>query len=214
MSDARIRPSGPSVDQWILAGVFIVLFLYAYTQIAEVVEQRTPQARAEAMLTEIGGLAVHRPLPQELADYPLEGVNGQGPPVRLGDLKGKTVFLNYWATWCEPCIREIPSMLALARELPRSQFRMVAVSYDDSWEPVVSFFNQYTGGLPPELLLARDAKGQDEGSLRLRMGTEKLPETYIVRDGMILHKFISNHDWADPRKKAYFRMMTQGGSGR
>lgn len=214
MREARSPKTGPSIDQWILAVTFIVLFLFAYTQIAEVVERRTPQARAEAMLTEIGGLAVHRPLPKELADYPLESVNGKGEPIRLGELRGKTVFLNYWATWCEPCIREIPSMLALARELPRSQFRMLAVSYDDSWEPVVSFFNQYTGGLPPELLLARDPKGQDEGSHRLKMGTEKLPETYIVRDGMILHKFISNHDWADPRKKAYFRLMTKGGGGR
>ena len=100
-------------------------------------------------------------------------------------------------------------MLALAKQMRRSEFVMFAVSYDDTWEPVLSFFDQYTGGIPPELLLGRDGN-QGDTSMRLQMGTEKLPETYIIRDGKILHKFISNHDWAEPKKLKYFRLMTQG----
>ena len=99
-------------------------------------------------------------------------------------------------------------MLALSKQMKRSEFVMFAVSYDDSWEPVLSFFDQNTGGIPPELLLGRDAN-QDDTSLRMQLGTEKLPETYINRDGMILHKFISNHDWSEPKKLKYFRLETQ-----
>ena len=187
---------------------FVVLFLFTLSQLFSLVESRSPLVRAEAMLSEIGGVAIHRALPPELAAYPVEGVPGGSGPVLLGDIKGKTIFLNFWATWCEPCIREIPSMLALSKQMKRSEFVMFAVSYDDSWEPVLSFFDQYTGGIPPELLLGRDAN-QDDTSLRMQLGTEKLPETYIIRDGMILHKFISNHDWSEPKKLKYFRLVTQ-----
>ena len=191
---------------------FAILFLFTLYQLWNLVESRSPLARAEAMLSDIGGLAIHRPLPRELAEYPVEGVPGGKGPTLLGELRGKTVFLNFWATWCEPCIREIPSMLALAKQMRQSEFVMFAVSYDDSWKPVLSFFERYTNGIPPELLLGRDGQGQSDKSMRLRFGTEKLPETYIIRDGQILHKFISNHDWSDPKKLKYFRLVSQVGA--
>jgi len=190
---------------------FAFLFLFTLYQLWNLVESRSPLARAEAMLSDIGGVAIHRPLPKALAEYPVEGVPGGKGPIKLGDLRGKTVFLNFWATWCEPCIREIPSMLTLAKQMRQSEFVMFAVSYDDSWDPVLSFFERYTQGIPPELTLGRDGQGDSDSSMRLQLGTEKLPETYIIRDGKILHKFISNHDWAETKKMKYFRLISQGG---
>jgi cytochrome c biogenesis protein CcmG/thiol:disulfide interchange protein DsbE len=190
---------------------FGTLVLFALFQLWWVVAERSPLVRAEAMLASVGGLAINQPLPPELENMELEGIPGGNGPIRLADLRGKTIFLNFWATWCEPCIRELPSMLTLSKQMRRSEFAMVALSYDESWKPVLDFFDKWMGGVPPEFILVRDGRKEAE-MMRVLLGTEKLPETLVIRDGMIVHKFISNHDWADPRKLRYFRLMTQGAS--
>ena len=93
------------------------------------------------------------PLPQPTPPMSAVLLDKRGKPLSLDVFRGMPILINFWATWCEPCIREIPSMLALAKQMRRSEFVMFAVSYDDSWDPVLSFFEQYTGGIPPELLL-------------------------------------------------------------
>ena len=53
----------------------------------------------------------------ELAAADFEGILLNGQPFRLSDQKGKVVFLNFWATWCSPCLKEMPDMQELQKEL-------------------------------------------------------------------------------------------------
>ena len=106
----------------------------------------------------------------------------------LSELGSGLVFLNFWATWCPPCIEEMPSMVRLnqkMRDLPG--FKMVAVSADSGWEPVREFFRADTPGF--EVLLDR------EGAVAKKYGTEKFPETYIFLDGALVGHVIGPRDW-------------------
>jgi cytochrome c biogenesis protein CcmG/thiol:disulfide interchange protein DsbE len=191
--------------------VFLATLVVACSMIAslwQAIDARGPMARARGLMPSIGAQKVDRPLPTVVADMELE-LPGSGK-IRLADLPpDRLVFLNLWATWCEPCVREIPSMLRLSREIRHPRFSMVAVSYDEDWKTVQDFFRGFLGGLPKELTLARDPHGENPGSLRLALGTEKLPETWVIRDGQLLSRFVSERDWMDPAIVEYFERLLE-----
>ena len=113
-----------------------------------------------------------------------------GHTVSLSQQRGHPVFLNFWATWCPPCVDEVPSLEDLARRLKGSDMRMLAVSVDDDWDKIRRFF----------------AKGSDIGVLLdtshdvpKKFGTEKFPETFLIDGaGRVRYYFINKRDWARP----------------
>lgn len=174
----------------------------------QAVDARGPLARARGLMPSIGAQKVDRPLPKAVSEMVLDLPGGKR--TRLADLPpDRLVFLNLWATWCEPCVREIPSMLQLSRELRGWKFTMVAVSYDEDWKTIQDFFRGFLGGLPKEMVLTRDPVGENPGSLRLNLGTEKLPETWVIRDGQLLGRFVNERDWMDPAIVEYFKRLLE-----
>jgi len=116
--------------------------------------------------------------------------DGNGRVVKLSEQKGHPVFLNFWATWCPPCIEEMPSLETLAGSLESSDVRVMAVSVDDGWEPVRRFFAQGTK-MSVLLDIAKDSPR--------KYGTEKYPETYLIdADGRVRYYFINKRDWSRP----------------
>jgi len=118
--------------------------------------------------------------------------------VSLSQYRGKIVVLNFWATWCPPCIEEMPSLVELQRRM-QTQGRdvvVLAVSVDDDADDYHKFLKDH--GV--DLLTVREA-GQKTpkgvlAPVSERYGTIKVPETYIIdRRGMILRKFIGPVDW-------------------
>jgi thiol-disulfide isomerase/thioredoxin len=154
----------------------------------------------------------------DVADAPappldLEAIGGR---FSLGAAKGQLVFINFWATWCPPCRDELPSMVALGKELSArypGRFKMVAVSVDDDWETVVNFF----GGPPPRwLTVARDAN-QDVTrayycAARGRCPDSfKFPETYIVDGtGRLVAYVVGPRDWSSPAIRRYLDRLIEG----
>ena len=127
-----------------------------------------------------------------------------GPQINSSErFRGKVVFINFWATWCPPCVEEMPSMLRLqAKMADDPRFEMLAISTDEGWTPVRKFFEQKP---PFEVLL--DA----EGKLARTYGTEKFPETYVVVDGRLVGHIIGPRDWDTWYAEAYLRAMTKHG---
>jgi thiol-disulfide isomerase/thioredoxin len=206
-----------SQRQRFLLAAFMVITFFVVLQVRGLLSSRSPEARLDAILATVGAEQVGLKFDPAVHDRALERPpwsKVQGP-LYISDYADQVVFLNYWATWCEPCIRELPSMLRLARRLLGQKFVMLAVSYDESWEDVRSFFDRVTGGgePPPELVLARDPLMATD-PLRARYGTDKLPETYIVADGQVLHRFIAAHDWMAAGKLEYFDLLLQAESRR
>jgi thiol-disulfide isomerase/thioredoxin len=110
--------------------------------------------------------------------------------VKLSEQKGHPVFLNFWATWCPPCIEEMPALETLASSVVDSDVRVLAVSVDDSWEPVRRFFAQ---GTKMGVLLDTSKE------VPRKYGTEKYPETFLIdADGRVRYYFINKRDWSRP----------------
>lgn len=120
--------------------------------------------------------------------------------VSLRDYQQQVVILNFWATWCPPCVKEMPSLEQLARSTRPLGVVVIAVSVDEDLEALAKFM----GGPYPSLLVARDPKR----AVATRYGTRKYPETYIInREGKIIRKIVGAHDWQDPQVADYIRKL-------
>jgi peroxiredoxin len=117
----------------------------------------------------------------------------------LHDLKGKVVVLNFWATWCPPCVEEMPSLAALQQKL-KDHVTVVAVSVDVDGDAYHEFLKKHRVAL----LTLRDAD-QKSNSL---YGTYKFPETYVIdRQGLLRRKFIGPVDWNNQEIQEYLKGM-------
>jgi cytochrome c biogenesis protein CcmG, thiol:disulfide interchange protein DsbE len=111
--------------------------------------------------------------------------------VTLSDYRGKVVVLNFWATWCPPCVEEMPSLIEMQRRLKDKGVIVLAVSLDADGDAYHKFLKDHD----VNLITVRDP---DTKSSDL-YGTFKYPETYIIdRKGILQRKFIGSVDWSDP----------------
>jgi peroxiredoxin len=123
--------------------------------------------------------------------------NKDGAEVKLSDLRGNLVFLNFWATWCPPCVSEMPEMELMNRAFKDRKFQMVAISVDSDWNAVEKFYKDHNLTLPAYL----DA-GQKISS---KYNVFKYPETFVIdRNGHVLKHYIGEQRWAGTQLMASF----------
>ena len=127
----------------------------------------------------------------------------EGKKVSLTDFKGKVVLLNIWATWCAPCVEEMPSMEKLYQELKGEDFELLAISVDESGaEAVKPFLEKHKLGFPVLL----DTKGEIKNLYQ----ATGIPESFIIdKEGMIVEKIVGPRDWAASGAIRYFRHIIQ-----
>jgi thiol-disulfide isomerase/thioredoxin len=132
-----------------------------------------------------------------------------GRLVTLESLKGRTVWLNFWATWCRPCLQELPQIAALARKAKDQQVILVLVSVDRNWSEIDNMVKDIQGAHPATKGPWKDAalllRGQFENVVLLldplektahAYGTRKYPETYLIDpDGNLKTKFTGPKAW-------------------
>ena len=124
----------------------------------------------------------------------------EGKPAHLSDLRGKVVVLNFWATWCPPCVDEAPSLNALQQQIAPLGGTVLGVSVDDDASAYGNFLEQYKIAFPTD----RDASAQIARSY----GTTMFPETYIIdRQGRLDRKIVGPQDWTSQRMTAYFTSL-------
>ncbi len=137
------------------------------------VEPTTPPATAPAPPTN-GSFAL-------APDFALTKLEGQ--QLRLSELRGRVVMLNFWATWCGPCRAEIPELNAMQKDLKDQGLTIIGVSWDDTVEGVREFQQE----LPQDYTILLNG----EGVQSLFGGIPSLPTTYLIdRDGRIRQKII------------------------
>jgi peroxiredoxin len=139
-------------------------------------------------------------------------VLGGGPEVSLAGLRGKVVFVNFWATWCAPCRSEAPSLESLHRELQGSDFEILAISIDKPADAaqVEAFQKEFGFSFPIPLDPSKRAYDAYQVS--------GVPETFLVDPtGKVLEHFIGPQNWEDPRysraiRRALAAAKESGGS--
>lgn len=115
-------------------------------------------------------------------DFSLESLDGKS--LKLSDLRGKAVLLNFWATWCGPCKIETPWLVELQKEYGSQGLQVVGIAMDDSGKDEISKF-AHDMGMNYPVLLGKEAVGDAYG------GVPALPESFFIgRDGKIVDRII------------------------
>ena len=126
-------------------------------------------------------------------DFVVQDASGK---VALHDFKGQVVVLNFWATWCAPCVQEIPSLIQMNARVKDKGVKIVAISVDVDEMAYTKFLQRH--GV--NFLTVRDP---DQKSSQL-YGTTGWPETFIIdREGVLRRKFVGPVDWNDPQILQY-----------
>jgi len=136
------------------------------------------------------------------------GITGQVAPdftvsdgtstIHLADYRGKIVLINFWATWCPPCVQEMPGLIELHHDRP--DLAILAVSIDEDEDA----YKNYIGRRHIDLLSVRDPNQTAAKLYR----TEGWPETYIIdRKGVIRRKVVGDPDWSNPEIRAYLSSL-------
>ena len=109
-----------------------------------------------------------------------------GRSVSVPNFGGKLLVLNFWATWCPPCVQETPSLSKLAADYASRGVTVLGISVDTSEQAYRTFLQKYK----PQFLTARDAQ------IHRDYGTFMYPETYIIdASGKVVQKIAEGADW-------------------
>ncbi len=118
--------------------------------------------------------------------------------VDLSKLRGQVVVLNLWASWCAPCVEELPSLLEMQQKFPG--IKVVAVSLDQDDDVYRKFLSQHAVNLKT----VRDP----DGKVNALYGTAQIPETYVIdRQGILRRKFVSAQNWTSPEILKYLSKL-------
>ena len=153
-----------------------------------------------------GGLVLlSRRGPKIAPDFAVTDLAGR--TVRLSALRGKVVVLNIWATWCPPCVEEMPSIERLWSVLRGDDFALLAVSQDEEGRHSVEPFVARMGFSFPVFLDPDHEVGD-------RYGVWGYPETFIIdRNGYVVEHVIGPRDWASAESLASLRALIAARDG-
>ena len=135
-------------------------------------------------------------------DFQLEDTHGN--PVSLSSLRGKVVLVNFWATWCPPCIEEMPSMERLNEIMSGDDFVMLAINTENNGRSTVPAFLKKTPYTFPILF-------DDKAVVQQSYGVYKFPESFVIRkDGTIDQKIVGPLDWSSSKTISYLKGLAKG----
>jgi len=125
-------------------------------------------------------------------------VNLSGKSIKLTDLRGSVVILNFWATWCVPCLEEMPALDRLARTMAGRKFRVLAVDLQETPDKVQEFAKSHRFGF--DLVL------DPAGEISSHYGVTRIPVTYVLdQRGNIAWRAIGPRVWDSEEGVAFFQ---------
>jgi len=130
-------------------------------------------------------------------------LTGEGM-IELGDYRGKVVYLDFWASWCGPCLKAVPEIEKMRSEFPEDQFQIIAVNLDQVQKKALRFLKKNPIGYPS----ASDPKGR----LPEKFGVDTMPTSYVIdREGVIryVHRGFSRGDGSRLREEIRAMLGTQ-----
>ncbi len=149
----------------------------------------------------LGGIARAQVPVQPGVMSQLEFKDELGQPYRLSQYLGQPILLHLWATWCAPCVREIPLLVKLQADYAPYGLVLLPISQDFSAQDVANFY-QRNGILNLPLLLDRDSQ------IFKSLGTRGLPISILIdRNGFEIRRFSGNTNWNSPQVRGMLNML-------
>lgn len=195
---------------WLIRGLLGVGGVAAV--LAPSFRKERPRARALTLLEAEGATLHDWPLAPNQLDAPLEQRGTQTKTsLRTLQQSGDILLVHFWASWCPPCIEELPALAQMTELLHERKLQLVAVDYDDEWSAADAMLQRALGTpTPAHGLWLRDPEGQsgkDSAMLRTAFGTDKLPETWVIGDGRVLAHLVAGQAWTDARMLRALQML-------
>lgn len=113
----------------------------------------------------------------------------QGSRITPESFGGRLLVLNFWATWCTPCVQEIPSLNVFQQKYSAKGVVVVAISVDKNPDKYKSFLTR----IPVTFATARDPNAD----ISAQYGTFQYPETYLIKDGRVIRKYPNAENWTN-----------------
>ncbi len=173
------------------ASVFLLItFSYLFAE-----EKKIPLNASERKLLE--QLRIEVPS-HYIEAHDFEGEMASGKKASLADFSGKFLILNFWATWCSPCLKEMPDLDQVYQSLGPDNLIVLAVSMGESRERVRKFLKKRNYSFPvmtdPEMEITR------------LYGVRNIPITYLVDpSGVIIGRALGPREWSEPKLLKFFR---------
>ena len=132
---------------------------------------------------------------------------------QLSSVKGFPIILHFWATWCGPCVQELPQLIKLAQQMRQQGFVVVAVAMDEDWRTVDRFFIKHPNlaEMRNQMVLILDPPG----TIANQYGVSRFPETLLINSGFVVdNKLIGAQPWTHPKMQLYLeRLKKKAGNG-
>lgn len=127
----------------------------------------------------------------------------EGKEFSLESVSGKVVLVNFWASWCAPCIDEFPSMLKLLGEFPNDMV-LVAISRDRTQEDIDSFLKSFPGIHRANIVVIWDK----DATIAKSYSVDRLPESYLTKPGLkLVRKIIGSIPWHTPDSVEFIKSL-------
>lgn len=184
----------------------IKLVILAAAALAAVLSFAIPwQGRQDRAIVELVGDLDGQWVGEAAPPFELPDLSGQ--PHAMADYRGKVIFLNVWASFCEPCRKEMPSMERLVRTYQDRGLVMLAISVDPEQADAQNFMQTFLPGQRSAMTVLHDPTS----ATAHLYGTELLPETYIIdRKGRVIARFVNAYDWTRPEVKQLIELLLAG----
>jgi len=145
-------------------------------------------------------------LPTRAPDFTAQDHTGK--MVKLSDYRGKVVLVRFWASWCETCKAEQPSLEALAGGVDTDDMVVLSIASDKEWEKVRK---KLPSGSNAQVLLDPPEEEGGIGPIGKAYGVEKVPESFLIdRDGLIHHYIVNKRDWRNVAVRTCLRSVLDG----
>ena len=141
---------------------------------------------------------------EEAPAFQLPALGDKGS-VSLAEYRGKVVFLDFWASWCPPCLRSVPQLEELRGEFPSSDFQIVAINIDRDPQKALSVLARHSVGYP--------SASDPEGEWPKRFDIPTMPTSFLIdREGIVRHVHAGFREGDLDALRARLReMISQGG---
>ena len=185
------RVQARKVAAVVIVGTACFLLAIQYARLVQPAAAREIQAACNGLRPSPTNPAFEALPTQEPVDFVAQDYRGN--TVKLSDYRGKVVFVNFWATWCNVCKSEKPGLEEMAAEMQGDDFVVLSLASDAQWDLIRE---QFPNGTPLNILLDPPDDDGNLGAIAKSFGITAVPESFVVdRQGRIRHYFINKRDW-------------------